>query len=63
MKITQVYYERIHNLGNYENQKVGCTATVDATEDPKKVFQDLKGFVEHCLFDGIEKLPIGRSSK
>lgn len=63
LKITQISYKRIHNLGNYENQKVSCTTSVDSSENPEEVFVNLKAFVERMLFEGVEKLPVGRKSK
>jgi len=36
-KITEVYFERVFNLGNYETFRLGLTATVG----PKDVVEDI----------------------
>ncbi len=42
MKITQIEYRRLVNLGNYENETLATTATVEEHEDPAKVFALLR---------------------
>jgi hypothetical protein len=51
MKITKLYFERIHNLGNYENEKFGAECELAPDENPDKVFEALKHFVEKNLFE------------
>lgn len=44
--ITVIRYERLWNLGNYENEKFCVEAQVQAGEDPAQVLRDLKAFCE-----------------
>lgn len=44
VKITEVYFERIFNLGNYENFKIGLTATVGPKQTPDEVVVKLDAF-------------------
>lgn len=55
MKIKEISYERIHNLGNFENEKMAVVVSVDGEEDPKKVFKLTKSFVEKQLYNGGNK--------
>jgi hypothetical protein len=52
MKIKEISYERVHNLGNYETERFGAVASVDDKEDSRDAFKSLKNFVEYCLFEG-----------
>lgn len=44
-RITQVTYRRLHALGNYENETIEATATVDPGQDPDEVLAALKTWV------------------
>ncbi len=49
LKITQIEYRRLVNLGNYENETLATTATVDEQEDPAKVFALLREWTNEQL--------------
>jgi hypothetical protein len=42
MKIKEVYFERVFNLGNYESFRVGLTATVG----PKQTVEDVVAMLD-----------------
>lgn len=44
--ITAIRYERLWNLGNYENEKFCVEAQVQPDEDPAQVLRDLRAFCE-----------------
>jgi len=41
VKITEVHFERVYNLGNYESMRVGLTATVANGQDHQEVLKAL----------------------
>lgn len=41
MKITQVTYRRVYNLGNYETMHVEMTATIEPTETAQDAVKKL----------------------
>jgi len=43
-QITEVYFERVFNLGNYETLRLGLKATVGANQKPESVVQMLDEF-------------------
>lgn len=43
MKITQVSYSRLANLGNYSNERIELTATITDQETPEEAIAALKG--------------------
>lgn len=45
MKINEIKYARVFNLGNYENETVSISAFVEEGEDASKALQDVKDFV------------------
>ncbi len=47
MKITQVSYEKLFNLGEYEHEKIGYTATVEPNETGDQVMVKLIQFTEN----------------
>jgi hypothetical protein len=49
MRITEIKYQRVKNLGNYETERVEMVAIVDENDDPKFVFEWLKMIVEQNL--------------
>jgi hypothetical protein len=42
MKVERVRYERIRNLGNYENEKISLDAVVDDDETAEDVYRKLR---------------------
>jgi hypothetical protein len=44
-QITEVYFERVFNLGNYETFRIGLHATVGPKQTPEQVIDDLDDFV------------------
>lgn len=54
MQIKEITYERINNLGNYENERIAATAQLEPGEDPEEKIIELKYFVEKSLFDRPE---------
>lgn len=51
MRIKEISYERVHNLGNYETERMGVVVSIDKDEKPDKVFEKAKNYVEDCLFN------------
>ena len=49
MRPTLVRYEKLKNLGNYENEKVGVEVQVDDGESPKEAVERARKFVEKQL--------------
>jgi hypothetical protein len=43
-QITEVYFERVFNLGNYETFRLGLHATVGPTQTPEQVIAELDAF-------------------
>lgn len=46
MKVTIVRYEKLVNLGNYENQKLGVEVQLEDGETPSEAVQRAKAFVD-----------------
>jgi predicted trehalose synthase len=46
MQITQVHYQHLVNLGDYENERVGAWGNVDPNETPQEALELLKAWVE-----------------
>jgi hypothetical protein len=46
MKITQVHYQKLVNLGDYQNERVGAWATVEDGEAPEEALATLTAWVE-----------------
>ena len=49
MRIIEVRYQRVKNLGNYETERVEMVAIVGDNEDHQYVMQQLKKEVEIAL--------------
>lgn len=49
MQVTTVKYERLVNLGNFNNEKIGAEATVGDTESPDQVLSALQFMVAHSV--------------
>lgn len=45
MKVTEVYYKQLFNLGNYQNIEVGIKVAVGENEDPNDAMKFAKQFV------------------
>ncbi len=50
IKITEISYSFTQNIGNYQGQKLGATASVLPGQDPEEIFIKLQNWV-------IEHLP------
>lgn len=48
MRITQVSYTRLINLGDFENCRIGAEAQVDPGDDPVMVVEQLRQFVQQA---------------
>lgn len=46
MKLLSIHYDRLVNLGNYENEKLGATAEVGEGDDPAAVYAELRALVD-----------------
>ncbi len=46
MRVTQVEYSILKNLGNYEHQKVGVTVELEPGESPAEAIKRAKAFCE-----------------
>jgi hypothetical protein len=45
MEVTQVHYQMLMSLPNYENEKMGAWANVGVGETPEEAMADLKAWV------------------
>ena len=50
MKVKKILYEKLFNLGNFENEKIGIEIEVEGNEEARdalnkpKIFVELKGY-------------------
>jgi hypothetical protein len=51
MKVAMVKYERLVNLGNYENEKIGCEVEVSEGESPQAALDAARRFVRRNVDD------------
>lgn len=49
MKITEIEYQRVQNLGNYETQRLSAKGVIEEGEDVDKSFKKLKRYVNKQL--------------
>lgn len=49
MNITLIRYERVHNLGNYESERIGVEVVVNEDESADDAVQAAKQFVSKSL--------------
>jgi len=49
MKIKEMYYERVKNLGNYETERLGATVVLTEKDNINDSFRQIKDFVEKKL--------------
>ncbi len=48
MEIREISYIRVYSLGNYENEKIGMSATLGEGDDILKSYVELRNAVEHA---------------
>lgn len=46
MKLTQMAYHRVFNLGNFQSERIELTAELDEKDDPEQVMGQLKHHVD-----------------
>ena len=52
MKIKEIHYEKLFNLGNYENEKIGVTVSIDNDTEIEKALILAKEIVNNeCEFN------------
>jgi predicted nucleic acid-binding Zn-ribbon protein len=49
LNITSVTYERLVNLGNFENERLSATADIEVDQSPEEVFEYLCQWVNEQL--------------
>lgn len=49
MKVTQVEFSRLYNLGNFEHKKVGLTIVLEGEETPAQALIRAEKFIEGFL--------------
>lgn len=54
MQVTIVRFEKLINLGNYENQKLGVEVQLDEGEAPSEAVKRAKAFVEAHLAPKVD---------
>ncbi len=55
MKITEIRYTRLANLGDFNHEKLEIVATVEPNEDPDLVFKQARQFVmAHMRIAGFD---------
>lgn len=59
MRATKVHYERVVNLGDYNNVKIGVELELDAGETAQQAYAGAKQFVEQKIWE--EKTNGGRN--
>lgn len=50
MRVTEISYRRIRNLGNYENESVEITVALNEGEDAKEAFAAARTWTHRALF-------------
>jgi len=53
MKIAEVNFERVVNLGNYQTARVGMRAILEGEEAPEEVLLELDRRVARMWADGV----------
>lgn len=61
MKIIEIMYQRVNNLGNFETERLEAKATISEDESPAEALSTLKRWVEVKL--GIRKKPTKKMLK
>lgn len=49
MHISEIRYEKVQNLGNYESQRIGVTIVLDADESPDSAIERARAFVRRVM--------------
>lgn len=62
MKIRTITYQRVHNLGNYESERLEMVADLEDDEEAIEVFDQLKQLTIDALF-AFESRYIARQKK
>lgn len=57
MDIVEIRYDRTKNLGDYNSEKLGATATLSPTDNPNKCILELKAFV-----NGVGSIDVSENS-
>ena len=62
MKATKIYYEKLFNLGNYQNEKIGIELIIEDGELAKDVLAKAKQFVNNLNPNDIKKKEYEKAS-
>ena len=54
MKITEINYSKVFNLGGFQNEKIGCTIQLDENDNSNEAMRTAISFVEKQHADKIE---------
>lgn len=49
INVKEITYSRLHNLGNYENEKLDITVYVNENESPENIIKKLRCLVKQYL--------------
>lgn len=49
MHISEVRYEKVQNLGNYESQRIGVTIVLTEDESPESAIERARAFVRRVI--------------
>ena len=49
MRVTEIKYSFLKNLGNYSHKEMGVTVELEEGETPSQAFKRAKSFVEKAL--------------
>lgn len=45
MRVMEINYERVHNLGNYESERIGIKVALDESEKAAEILPKIREFV------------------
>ena len=63
-RVESLHIERVYNLGNYENIKVGVRVTVGQDDDPGRVLASLERIFNDLRADsGVDKFELRRAER
>jgi hypothetical protein len=63
-RVESLYLERVYNLGNYENIKVGVRVTIGGDDDPGLVLASLERIFNDLRADsGVDKYELNRANR
>lgn len=63
MKVTMIRYEKLVNLGNFSNQKLGVEVQLEDGESPHAAIRRAMAFVEKELEPGPDKYNIEQAER